>query len=173
MFWIIVHRVFLGCILIVLSLLEQFCSDFSQNIGAKNIPLKTCLDFWMSFGCLEHLKDILMTLWMICGCRESPIVRFSQSTMQIVWSWKKKFWIDFFIRLNCTIFVDLSTTINPFLTKRWKFDLILMLYLSFKKFNPSLGARSLGIKIKSLKLKLLFTYFCQKIIKFSYYTRHL
>jgi hypothetical protein len=37
------------------------------------------------------------------------------------------FWIDFSIRLNCTLFVDLLTK---------KFDLILMRYLSFKKFNP-------------------------------------
>jgi hypothetical protein len=27
----------------------------------------------------------------------------------------KKIWIDFFICLNCTLFVDLFTTINPFL----------------------------------------------------------
>ena len=54
----------------------------------------------------------------------------------------------------------------------WKFDLILMPYFSFKKFNP-LGAGSLGIKIKSLQLKLIFTYFCQKMISFPYYTRPL
>ena len=54
----------------------------------------------------------------------------------------------------------------------WKFDLILMPYLSFKKFNP-LGAGSLEIKIKSLRLKLIFTYFCQKMISFPYNTRHL
>ena len=53
-----------------------------------------------------------------------------------------------------------------------KFDLILMPYLSFKNFN-SLGAGSLGIKIKSLRLKLIFLHFFQKMISFSFYTRHL
>ena len=47
-----------------------------------------------------------------------------------------------------------------------------MPYLSFKRFNP-VRARSLGIKIKLLKLKLIFTWFCQKMISFPYYTRHL
>ena len=96
--------------------------------------------------------------------------------MQIVWLWKKSaigqlpkpiliveiFWIDFSICLNCTLFVDLDKTV-------WKFDLILLAYLSFKKINP-IGAGSLGIKIKSLRLKLILTYFCQKMISFSYYT---
>ena len=39
--------------------------------------------------------------------------------------------------------------------------------------NVDLSTGKLEIKIKSLRLKLIYIYFCQKMINFPYYTRHL
>ena len=101
------------------------------------------------------------SMFVILSNRELPIVRFSQSVMQIVWSWKNRQLADYWSRY---------WLLNFF----WIVFSILMPYLSFKKFNP-LGAGNLGIRIKSLRLrlKLIFTWFCQKMISLSYYTRHL